>query len=439
MNLSKKIDFRAFDLNYFIRERDFFMQNYCRHLYDDTTDGYIHLIKINKDRTIKVYNTTNAALKEVVEEFNGHKNVYMTPNTTYKPQRAVNNIRQFRALYIDLDGIDGDKHYVFYQIFELAELEIIPKPTMIVDSGGGLHIYWRIKNAPYRALHTWQELEDMLYHKLKEYGADIKATDGARVLRIPGTINTKNNELCRVLYQDDELEYSMYDLREKYLNYKHKKQIAKAIKENKKIITNSFFNSYSLHITRAEDLEMLCKLRNYDVKGYRNMILHCYAYWIGIYERNSETLAERVNILNNKFKEPAKDTEVNAILRCIPKAIDKFIAYEQGIRSGQDKRVTKGMRDKGGYWYKNETLIERLELTEAEQKHMKTIIGIRVKYDRNNNRRTPRNENGLTSREQKKQETIKHIKELKKKGLSQRKVSNESGYSIALVKRYWNI
>ena len=184
---------------------------------------------------------------------------------------------------------------------------------------------------------------------------------------------------------------------------------------------------------------MLCKLRNYDVKGYRNMILHCYAYWIGIYERNSETLAERVNILNNKFKEPAKDTEVNAILRCIPKAIDKFIAYEQGIRSGQDKRVTKGMRDKGGYWYKNETLIERLELTEAEQKHMKTIIGIRVKYDRNNNRRTPRNENGLTSREQKKQETIKHIKELKKKGLSQRKVSNESGYSIALVKRYWNI
>lgn len=414
------------------------MQNYCKHLYDDTTDGYIHLIKINENKTIKIYNTTNAAVKEVVEEFNGHKNVYMTPNTTYKPQRAVNNIRQFRALYIDLDGIEGDKHYVFYQIFELAELEVIPKPTMIVDSGKGLHTYWRIKNAPYGALHTWQELEDMLYHKLKEYGADIKATDGARVLRIPGTINSKNNEVCRVLYQDNELEYSMYDLREQYLNYKHKKQIGNAIKENKKIITNSFFNSYSLHITRAEDLEMLCKLRNYDVKGYRNMILHCYAYWIGIYERNSETLAQRVNILNNKFKEPAKDTEVNAILRCIPKAIDKFIAYEQGIRSGQDKRVTKGMRDKGGYWYKNETLIERLELTEEEQKHMKTIIGVRVKYDRNNEKRnnSRRNENGLTSREQQKQELINKVKELVSKGYKNAEIADILKISIRQVQRY---
>ena len=414
------------------------MKNYCKHLYDDTTDGYIHLIKINENKTIKIYNTTNAALKEVVEEFNGHKNVYMTPNTTYKPERAVNNIRQFRALYIDLDGIEGDKHYIFYKLFELAELEIIPKPTMITDSGVGLHAYWRIKNAPYGALHTWQELEDMLYHKLKEYGADIKATDGARVLRLPGTINSKNKQVCKVLYQDDELEYSMYDLREKYLNYKHKKQIGNAIKENKKIITNSFFNSYSLHITRAEDLEMLCKLRNYDVKGYRNMILHCYAYWIGIYERNSDVLAERVNILNNKFKEPAKDTEVNAILRCIPKAIDKFIAYEQGIRSGQDKRVTKGMRDKGGYWYKNETLIERLELTEEEQKHMKTIIGVRVKYDRNNEKRnnSRRNENGLTSREQQKQELINKVKELVSKGYKNAEIADILKISIRQVQRY---
>lgn len=28
-------------------------------------------------------------------------------------------------------------------------------------------------------------------------------------------------------------------------------------------------------------------------------------------------------------------------------------------RSGVTKKITKGMRDKGGYWYKNETLIER--------------------------------------------------------------------------------
>lgn len=411
------------------------MQNYCKHLYDESTDGYIHLIKINENHKIKIYNTTNIALKEVVEEFKGNKNVYMTPNTTYKPERGVNNIRQFRALYIDLDGIFGDKHYVGYKIFELAEEGKLPKPTMLVDSGRGLHVYWRIKNSPYGALHTWQELEDMLYSRLKEYGADIKATDGARVLRLPGTINSKNNQECRVIYQDDKLEYSMYDLREKYLNYYHKKQISKAIKENKKIITNSFYNSYSLHVARAEDLETLCKLRNYDMKGHRNMVLHCYAYWIGIYERDNEVLAERVNGLNNKFREPLKDSEVKAILRCVPKAIDKFLEYEQGIRSGKDKRVTKGMKDKGGYWYKNETLIERLKITEKEQKYMKTIIGIRVKYDRNNSRRTPRNEKGLTNKQQELEDLKGKVIELKEQGLSLRKVADRLSITLGKVQR----
>ena len=42
------------------------------------------------------------------------------------------------------------------------------------------------------------------------------------------------------------------------------------------------------------------------------------------------------------------------------------------------------MRDKEGYWYKNETLIDRLGITSKEQKHMKTIIGLDEKYDRKN-------------------------------------------------------
>lgn len=410
------------------------MQNYCEHLYDESTDGYIHLIKIDKDKQVKIYNTTNAALKDVVEEFVGEDDIFIAPNTMYIPKRQVNNIRQFRALFLDLDNLDGDKHYTSYKLFELSELGIIPKPTMIVDSGRGLHIYWRIKNAPYGALHTWQEIEDMLYHKLKTFGADIKATDGARVLRLPNTINSKNESECRVVWADNEKEYSMHDLREEYLSNKYKKYIAKANRENKKVITNSFFNSYSLHITRAEDLLELCKIRDYKIKGHRNMILHCYAYWKGIYTRDTEVLSCEVNDLNNKFNEPMKATEVNAILRCIPKAIERFINYEQGVRSGELKRVTKGMRDKEGYWYKNETLIERLEITEEEQKHMKTIIGIRVKYDRNNVKRTPRNEDGLT----KKQQELKALKAviigLKLTGLSNRAIARELNISESKVR-----
>ena len=97
------------------------------------------------------------------------------------------------------------------------------------------------------------------------------------------------------------------------------------------------------------------------------------------------------------------------------------------------------MRDKQGYWYKNETLIERLGITREEQKHMKTIIGTDEKYRRNNERRTPRNENGLTKRQQQKQDLINEIKTLKEKGLKQKEVSAMIGKSIRTIKSYWNI
>ena len=97
------------------------------------------------------------------------------------------------------------------------------------------------------------------------------------------------------------------------------------------------------------------------------------------------------------------------------------------------------MRDKGGYWYKNETLIERLCITKSEQKHMKTIIGTDEKYKRNNERRTPRNENGLTQREQQKEDLINRVKELKLQGLRQKEVAEKLNKSLRTIKGYWNI
>lgn len=81
---------------------------------------------------------------------------------------------------------------------------------METDSGNGIHLYWRIQNASYGALNTWQELQDYLKH----LESDKKATDSARVLRLSGAINPKNQLNCEVLYIYDDLEYSMYDLRE---------------------------------------------------------------------------------------------------------------------------------------------------------------------------------------------------------------------------------
>ena len=419
------------------------MTNFCDHLYDESTDGYIQILKLNDDKngdkTIKIYNTKNDGLRDIVEELHNKEDVFLAPNTMYLPKRRVENIRQFRALFQDIDceSLGFEKAETVYMIWLLYYEGKIPKPTMVTDSGRGVHLYWRIQNAPYGALNTWQELQDYIYYNLKHLGADRKATDGARVLRLPGTINSKCDTNCEVLYIDNDVEYSMYELREEYLNYAprtHQLQMQQVKKIDNKVISNRFFNSYSLHMERANDLETLCRLREYNMTGYRNMAVHCYAYWKGIYIRDNYELENIVIEFNNAFTEPLKEIEVQAVLRCIPKAIDKFIAYEQGIRSGESKRVSKGMRDKEGYWYKNETLIDRLGITSKEQKYMKTIIGLDEKYRRNNERRTPRNENGLTKKQQELQDLKKKILELKEQGLSNRAIGREFNISEGKVR-----
>jgi DNA-directed RNA polymerase specialized sigma54-like protein len=193
-------------------------------------------------------------------------------------------------------------------------------------------------------------------------------------------------------------------------------------------------------MARASDIETLCRLRNYDVKGYRNSLLHCYAYWKGIYIRDMEALSSIVYELNDRFIEPLKQSEVDAMIRSVDRAIEKFIDYEQGIRSGEDKRVSRKMKERGGYWYTNETLIDMLDITEEEQRHLKTIIGTNEKYRRNNIRRRKerRNEAGLTMREQQKKDNIKAVKELAAKGLNQSEIAKEVGLHQSNVSRILN-
>lgn len=414
---------------------------YADHLYSDDLEGFVQVLQLNNGRVLRIYNTDCKGIKEVVEDMLGEEDTYITSNSFYIPKRSSDTIRHFRALFSDID-LDLDKigkAEAVYMVYDLAYKGKIPKPTMIVDSGRGLHIYWRIEHAPKGAIYTWQELEDYLYYQLKHLGADIRATDCARVLRLPGTINSKNGVECTILDIDRSLCYSMYDLREQYLDYKPKKQAKSTANSSNKGNVKHYFNSYTLHLARAKDIEKLCKLRDYRVTGYRNMIIHCYTYWQGIYTRDLEELEFLVNSLNDKFTEPLKGNEIKSVTKSVQKAIDKFIDYEQGLRDGNVKRVSKGMRDKGGYWYKNETLIDRLDISVEEQRQLETIIGTKVKYERNNAKRTPRNAEGLTHREQRKRELIEKVNVLKDRGLKQVEIARKLGISKGRVSQIFKV
>ena len=422
--------------------RKYSNKNYVEHLFKNNIEGYIQVIQLKNKKIIYLKNHKGKEIINDIKDYKDAIDTFISINPSFNGKREGDCIRQLRALYIDLDYKKFTLNDIIQDVWSLAIQGEIPTPSMLVSSGRGAHIYWRIEDAPSQALATWQELEDFLYSKLKHLGADKKATDATRVLRLPDTINSRNNTKCEVVFIDNEIIHSMYELREKYLKWKPKvfKEI-KVKEEKKEFKVLQFFTSYSLHITRAEDILTLCEARKFNVTGYRNKILHMYAYWIGVTIRDDEKLKQLVNKLNNKFTKPLKQSEVNAILRCVPKAIDKFIAYEQGLRDGKVKRVSKGMRDKGGYWYKNETIIEMLDITIEEQRLLKTIISTQVKYERRRvkdnetKKANRRNKAGLTAKQQELSDLRIKVLELRAQGLSLRAVAKELNISLGKVQR----
>lgn len=171
-------------------------RTYVDHLYSKEIDGYIQVMQLKNKKIVDIKNYRGMTIVDALEEYTGKKDTFISVNTTFNGKRLTSNTRQLRALYIDLDHKEYCFNDLVYRTWDLVNEGKIPEPTMVVASGRGAHIYWRIEHAPYQAIATWQELEDYLCYQLKDLGADKKAVDAARVLRLPDTINSRNGAEC---------------------------------------------------------------------------------------------------------------------------------------------------------------------------------------------------------------------------------------------------
>jgi hypothetical protein len=174
------------------------------------------------------------------------------------------------------------------------------------------------------------------------------------------------------------------------------------------------------------------------MKGYRNKVLHCWIYWNGIYVRDLAQLEKMALEFNNTFLEPLDDQAVSAVVTSCDRAIEGFLEYHKRLTNKESLNSSKSILRGTGYNYRNRTLIDMLDITEEEQRHLKTIIGTNEKYRRNNVRRTPRNEQGLTPRQQSKQDNIKAVKQLADQGLKQREIAKELDITQARVSQILN-
>lgn len=180
----------------------------------------------------------------------------------------------------------------------------------------------------------------------------------------------------------------------------------------------SLYTEYSLYHARILDITKICELRDYDVKGHRELILFLYRYFTCCFIQDPEEALDKALELNSMFKEPLGEREV--------------------IRD--TKSAQKAYVDKK-YKYTNTKLIEILDITLEEQMHLKTIISGKEKYRRCADEKKAkqkakrRNENGLTKKQQEMKDLKTEIKELKDKGNSVREIAKILGISKSKVGR----
>ena len=324
------------------------------------------------------------------------ENIYITLNTFYKPCRRLENIKELNTLFIDLDyyKIGKTKDQVLMDLEKNYFNQSIPIPNYVIDSGRGMYLIWIINAVPSKALPLWKAVQEYLYNQLKYFGADRQALDATRILRVPGSINSKSKTVVNIL---DEYEY-IYDLREIQNGFLPElKPYEKKKGRPSKI--NYIYRERSLYYGRIQDIIKLCELREYDLKGHRELILFLYRYYLCSFTEDIEKALNDALELNSMFRKALSEREVI-----------------RATRSAERCYLDKNKQ----YKYKNETLIELLEITEEEQKYMIIIIS-KEEYKR---RKRIRNKNSYDGEKAKKiyQEKLKSQGKLnEKEKISQRR------------------
>ncbi len=129
-------------------------------------------------------------------------NIYTLPNypKVYDPNTTVDgtHIDTFEWVFVDFDlksGAYPDKETFTNLVLSKGSLP----PTKVVDSGNGVHAYWRV-----------EDLDAMAYLRFQRRLCRLYKTDEAvskiyQLMRLPGTTNVKNQDsprICQVLHED---------------------------------------------------------------------------------------------------------------------------------------------------------------------------------------------------------------------------------------------
>lgn len=402
-------------------------------------------------------------------------NWYMTTNSLSHWHRSSKNVLGLNGIYFDVDcerptnpnGVSMSDFYINQDaIFRYANL---PKPTTFISSGRGFHLLYLFSKQRVVHAHTflrlWEHLEDKVADRLEkaieavchvkpgDTVVDPKSTDPARVFRMPQTWNIKTDDndsvtfkrLCQVQYCTGEthgmLDYWVKNYLPKIEYYhgvaerrRYKKHLAdKYRKRNKKRMKktkrsthranqhNSLYNRHNFFLCRAKDIESLitkrarydkahCKDKNHNKHRKeldREESLFLIATDLSHVDTNKE-IEQRIDKDNRHFFHPLDDDEIVKL---------------KAELNHLDFRL---------YKFKSSRIIDKLNITPAEQKQMQVLklYKYSARYKREQVRSKKRK---IRHRRNSKRMSV--ISNLSHKNVSQAKISRLTGIPRSTIYR----
>jgi len=324
-------------------------------------------------------------LEAVLASAEGQTDTYLSQNRFRGKRRAVAQVQKLCGLFSDVDyynvpelrGLSPEA--MLAKAMERLREKGLPDPSLALSSGQGLALSWRHTPVARKRLAEWNAAQDRIYRVLKPFGADPKARDAARVLRIAGTTNSKNGATVWVLGNASEKTYRFEDLVEALVKNparqdeeEHGKPGADlyslAVQRAARGLRNhpQGWSEVSLWEGRLTDLQHLRRMRYgmgpmEDFRDRWLFIATTAVSWLVVPEvldREASALAEEVG----GWDERRARSDLSQVLKRARRAARgetiEFMGREWDPR----------------HHFRNETMIEWLEITPEEEREMVVTI-----------------------------------------------------------------
>jgi hypothetical protein len=300
--------------------------------------------------------------------------------------RTVDAVSVLTGVFVDLDNYNHGLKFagpddVLDAIGALAPR--LPAPTCVISSGRGWYASW-IFPTPLAAaeLGRWQYVENALVEALRPLGADPVAKDAARVLRIVGSFNPKAGRRVEGFTETGRpvqlaaLERALRPLGEDpSTQVPHRKTRAE------------FLRSGELAAARMADIHRLCELRGPLRDGRKRALYYFGVAGCWFWSDWRQAVDELRAFADRHFEDAGRYDPT----RQVATVLERLKQHWAGVR-----QIWNGQACDRRYRMRTSTLVAGLEISEGEQREMRTLIGSREKRRREVDKRR---RSGIESRE----------------------------------------